>query len=237
MFSVILVEPKYDGNIGAVARVMKNFSFSNLILVKPCKIGEEAYKRAMHGVDILENAKVVTNFEEAIARLDYAIGTTSIANISERKYLRIALTPSELAEKVAKLNADIGLIFGKEDFGLSKEELKKCDLLVSIPCDKEYPVMNVAHAAAVILYELRKAGTKIKTAKRASKFETTILFNKFSELLDLIDYPEHRKDNTRIMFRRIIGRATLSQREFYNLAGILSRASKLIKEEKKMRKY
>ncbi|MEW6070438.1 MAG: RNA methyltransferase [Candidatus Thermoplasmatota archaeon] len=235
MFSVILVEPKYDGNIGAVARVMKNFSFSKLILVKPCKLTEEAYKRAMHGIDVLESAKIVGNFEEAIAELDYAVGTTSIANISERKYLRQALVPSEFAEKFAKLNANIGLIFGREDFGLSTEELKRCDVLVSIPCNKEYPVMNVAHAATIILYELHAAGAMIKAPKRASKLETEILFDKFSELLDLINYPEHRKENTKIMFRRIIGRATLSQREFSNLVGILSKAGKLIKE--KIRKY
>lgn len=231
MFVVVLVEPKYDGNIGAVARVMKNFSFSKLVLVKPCKLGEESYKRAMHAVDVLENAKIVNNFEEAIEGLNYVVGTTSIANISERKYLRQALTPSEFAEKFVKLNANIGLIFGREDFGLGIEELKKCDLLVSIPCDKNYPVMNVAHAATVILYELYIRSFEPRVVKRASKFETSLLFDKFSELLDSINYPQHRKENTKIMLRRLVGRAALSEREFSSLMGILSRASKLIKKK------
>lgn len=227
MLKVVLVEPKYDGNVGAVARAMKNFSLSELVLVNPCKLGKEAYKRAMHASELLDKAKTVEKFDEALKGIDCIIGTTGVANLTQRKVLRTALTPKELAAKLSAIKGRIALVFGREDFGLLNEELKKCDLLVTIPCSKKYPIMNLSHAASIIFYELFKKG--LKRAALASKFEREKLFDKFSELLDEINYPKHRKENTKLMFRRIMGRAAISRLEFYTLMGILSRACKLHK--------
>lgn len=229
-FSVILVGPKYSGNIGAIARVMKNFSVSKLLLVNPCSIDKEAYQRAMHAVDILESAESFSSFDEAVKDIDYIAGTTGVANISEKRHIRNAVTPKEFAETITHLPVNIGIVFGREDFGLFNEELKKCDILITVPCSKEYPIMNISHAACVIFYELNMVSKKTKKPTAATKFEKEKLLEQFSNFLDEINYPAHKKDNTKIMFRRLIGRAALSKWEFYTFMGLLSRTEKIIKK-------
>jgi TrmH family RNA methyltransferase len=223
-FIVILVGPKYGGNVGAVARAMKNFGLTKLRIVGS-NIGEEAYKRAMHAKDVLENAEMVNAFEDAIKGLDYIAGTSGIVNLNEKKHIRNPLTLKEFAEKIYELNGKIGLVFGREDFGLFNHELEKCDIVVTIPCDENYPVMNLSHAAAVFFYEV---GIKkvIEKSVESSGFEKEKLHEHFSELLDKIDYTGYKKHGTKILFRRIIGRAGLSKWEFHRLMGVFSRVIK-----------
>jgi len=107
---VVLVEPKNEGNVGAIARAMRNFSIDSLVLVNPCPIGDEAYQRAMHGRSVLESAKVVTSLAEAIEGTDLVAGTTGIATQSEKKFRRIALAPREFAERVRALDGTLALL-------------------------------------------------------------------------------------------------------------------------------
>src|SRR2546422_737790 len=88
---VVLVEPKYEGNVGAVARAMKNFGVTNLRLVNPCKIGEEARKRAMHSVSILEAAKRYRSYARAISGMDLVVGTSGVDTAIEKEKLNGAL--------------------------------------------------------------------------------------------------------------------------------------------------
>src|SRR2546430_10329858 len=157
---MVLVGPKNEANVGAVARAMKIFGVSQLVLVDPCPIGDEAYKRAMHGADVLANAKTVESIDEAVHGADLIAGTTGIATQSERRFLRIASTPREFAARMAIMDGTLALLFGREDFGLLSEELARCDALVSIPAAEEYPILNISHAAAIVLYELFAAETK-----------------------------------------------------------------------------
>ena len=223
-FIVILVEPKYGGNIGAVARAMKNFGLTKLRIVASA-IGEESYRMSMHAKDVLENAEIVNTFEDAIKGLDYVAGTSGIVNLNEKKHIRNPLTLKEFAEKIYEIDGKIGLVFGREDFGLFNHELERCDIVVTIPCDETYPVMNLSHAAAVFFYAL---GTKklIEKPRESSGFEKEKMHEHFSKLLDEINYPEHKKAGTKTMFRRIIGRAMLSKWEFHTLMGVFSRAIK-----------
>ncbi len=223
-FVVVLVEPKYNGNIGAVARVMKNFGLTKL-RIAGSSVGEEAYRLAMHAKDVLENAEMVNTFGEGIKGLDYVAGTSGIVNLNEKKHVRNPLTLREFAEKIYELNGRIGLVFGREDIGLYNSELEKCDIVVTIPCDENYPVMNLSHAAALFFYEL---GTKkiMEKPTETSGFEKEKMHEHFSSLLDEINYPKHKRAGTKTMFRRIIGRAGLSKWEFHRLMGVFSRAMK-----------
>lgn len=228
MFYIIVVEPKYEGNIGAIARVMKNFGFKNLILVNPCEIKEDAYKRAMHSTDILEKAKIVKSFDNAIKKIDYIVGTTGV--VGGKSNLRSFLTPRKFSEKVKELRGNIGLIFGREDIGLLNEELKKCDIVVNIPT-AEYPIMNLSHAVAIVLYELFISEKKEREQRKASFFEKKKLFEKFENYLLTIDYPKHKKEKTETIFKRVIGRAMLSELEFYTLMGVFGRGIEKIKKK------
>ncbi len=223
-FRVVLVEPLNDGNIGAVARSMRNFGLDELVLVRPCAVGEEAVKRAMHGIDILKNAKTVFTDDEALADADFVAATSGVSTTNEKHFTRIALDPGEFAEKIKGSRKKFSLLFGREDFGLDKEILKRCDYLITIPANPAYSILNVSHAAAIVFYELFASGVVMWEPREAGEVEKEKLYEYFSMLLDAIDYPEHKKSKTKAMFRRMIGRAVPSTWEFHTLMGVLDGA-------------
>src|SRR5207247_10137050 len=115
---VVLVGPKNEGNVGAVARAMKNFGVSQLVLVAPCPIGDDAYKRAMHGADVLANAKTVESIEEAVRDADLVAGSTGIASQGEKRFLLIALTPRVFGTRVAVMDGMLAIVLGRGEFAL-----------------------------------------------------------------------------------------------------------------------
>ncbi len=225
---VVLVEPKSEGNVGAVARAMRNFDAAELVLVRPCRLGEEARKRAMHGIEILEAARAVDSFEAATKDADLVAGTSGIDTQSEKRFARIAVAPGELAARARAMKGTLAVVFGREDYGLSEEEIAACDLLVKIPAAPDYPILNLSHAATIVLYELFVGATTKQGRREASGFEKEKLHEAFASLLEATHYPGHKRARTRIMFRRLVGRAVPSRWEFHALMGVLQRATKRI---------
>ena len=230
-FAVVLVEPKYEGNVGAIARSMKNFGLKKLVLVNPCEIGDVGEKRAMHAIDVLKNARVAENLEDALEGMDFIAATSGVETASEKKFNRIALTPRQFAEKTKEMAGTVALVFGREDFGLLNEEVRRADFLITIPTSEEYPIMNLSHSAAVIFYELSsRFGEEKPGVREADNLEKEKMHEHFSKLLEAIDYPEFKREKVEVMFRRLMGRATPSKWEFHTLMGVLSKA---IKESEK----
>lgn len=213
---------------------MANFDFKNLYLVNPCKIDDEGYARAMHAKNILDNAKVFDDFKKSIKDMDYLIATSSIESLNDKKHLRNATEVEELSDKIMNLEGKIGLVFGREDYGLYNEEIALCDSLVRIPTSKNYLSMNLSHAAGIVLYLLFvKKNTIQKEKKDITGVEKEKLYGFFSDLLDLIDYPDYKKEKTNVMFKRIMGRAIPSRWEYHTLMGVFSKTLKKIKDKKK----
>ena len=225
---VILVGPKNEGNVGAVARAMKNFGAAELVLVQPCRLGVEARKRAMHAVDLLRSARTVPSFAAAARGADLLVGTSGIDTLSEKHFARIAVGPKEMAARAARMKGTLALAFGPEDFGLSEEDIARCDLLVKIPAVDAYPILNLSHAASIVLYELRAANAPRKATRPASGLEKEKLHEALARLLEATDYPPHKRARTKVMFRRLVGRAVPSKWEFHALMGVLQRASRRI---------
>ncbi len=223
---VILVAPKFEGNIGAIARSMANFDVSELYLVHPCEIGDDAYRRAKHGADILDNAKIVDSIDEALEGCFLVAGTSGVTTKGDRNYIRIPVSAREFAQKVENYNEKIAILFGREDIGLLQDELARCDILVHIPSSDEYPILNLSHAATIVLYEL--FGKGIEAPEPADQEEKERMFEYFDALLDNIDYPEQRKEYTSAMFRRMMGRAVPSKYEYNTIMGVFGDASRLI---------
>ena len=215
MIDVVLVELKIPENIGFIARVMKNFGFNRLVLYK-CNLRKESYTTAAHAADILENAEVIESLEGYLKEKSLVVGTTGVRSKSLGRYVRKSVTPKEL-KSIVRMNTAI--LFGREDFGLLDRELKLCDVVVSIPTSEEYPVMNVSHAAAVILYEL--SDVEVKGEETATQRDVEILVNYFEELMHEIWYPKHRINKSKLILKRAFGRAGLTRYEIHHISGII----------------
>lgn len=147
----ILVRPKEPGNVGATARAMKNFGYTNLRLVAPQRpLNKNAYAFASHAGDVLDNAPIYPTLKDSLSNITVAIGTTARA----RKYDRSNYTSKEAAEIFTKLAAtqDVGIIFGPEDWGLSNEDLDQCQGYIQIPT-ADYASLNLGQAVQVLAYE------------------------------------------------------------------------------------
>ncbi len=168
---VVLVEPEHDINVGYCCRAMRNFGFRELFIVNPkCPLGFEAHMYSKHGADVLKNAKKVKGMEEAVKGCALVVGTTGVARRSKR-VIRNPMSVAELKQKAKRVKGRMALLLGREGMGLTPEEIKKCDFLVTIEADGSYPVLNLSHALAILLYELRgaKGGTWEGLALRAER--------------------------------------------------------------------
>ncbi len=233
-FFIILVEPKYGGNVGATARVMMNFGFNKLYLVNPCKLDEECYTRAMHANSILENAHIFPTFKDSIKKMDYLVATSSIEHKKDKRHLRNSISIENLAKRIFDIEGKIGLVFGREDYGLYNEEIAACDVMLKIPTSESYLSLNLSHAVSIVLYNLYIKGEFIpKERRNIGRVEKKKLYDFFSDLLEEINYPKHKRDNTKIMFKRVMGRAMPSKWEYHTLMGVFSRTIKKIKNQEK----
>jgi len=230
---IVLVGPKFEGNIGAVARSMANFDIKELFLVEPCEIGEEAYRRAKHGSDVLDNAVSVGTMEEAIEDCFLVAGTSGITTKGDRNYARVPVPVREFAQHLSGYEEKVAVVFGREDIGLYQEELNKCDILITIPASENYPVLNLSHAASLVMYELFQTTNVLRRPEPAERKEKEYMFDFFDSLMDAIDYPEHRRDDTSVMFRRMMGRSIPTKYEYNTIMGIFGDAAKIIKNGKK----
>lgn len=225
MIYVVFVEPETPGNIGFLARIMKNFGLNHLVLINPCQLEHEAYYQSMHAREIIYNHQEYDSLPEFLEndKIDFIVGTTGTAGGSYN-LPRIAITPENLAQSL-NIQGDIALVFGREGDGLTNQELELCDLVVSIPTHESYPILNITHAAAIIFYELFKTEKDypVEDLDEASLEEKQGLIDYMDEVLGKLDYPPHKKKNASIVFKRIIGRAFISGRESHTLKGMFRR--------------
>ncbi|RLI84290.1 RNA methyltransferase [Archaeoglobales archaeon] len=227
---VCLVELKIPENIGFIARVMKNFGFDKLCLYN-CEIDERTYITASHARDILDKATIIDDLHSFLSDKNLIIGTTGITGLKEERYLRRPIFyPDELKEHLKGKYAGTTILFGREDYGLSNEEIEMCDMLVNIPTSPEYPVMNVSHSVAIILYELRKEAYKLEEKCYATSEDIERLVRYFEELLVESRYPPHRLPRTLLMLKRVNKRALLTKNEFTTYLGVI-RKIKIYLEE------
>jgi len=226
-FKVILVEPLYGGNVGSVARVMKNFNFKDLILVNAPRINAEARKKSMHALDVLRAAKRVKSFEAARKLCDFTVATSAIV-AGDKNPMRTPVFPAQLA---ASLDAEgtVGLVFGREDKGLSNAEIEACDMLVTIPANPEYPTLNLAQSVGIILYEISRqrlegeinSQNKFRTLNAKEKEH---LQKNFDLLAQKVLREKFRQKMASKTFKQVVGRSFVCGREATTLIGVLRKA-------------
>ena len=230
--AVVVVDAHTPGNVGTIARAMKNFGFEDLLLVDPPDLDPdgEAYGFAGRARnDILPNAEVVSF--DSVVESYHTVGFTAIPNQDGSSHVRFPFkTPSELAASLESVEADTALVFGREPNGLRNEELARLDEVCTIPADSDYPVLNLGQAATIAIYELRDlaaADSQLpdREISRASEGEIERFYDHFERFLGQIDHPIEKRAKTMRLLRRLIGRAHPTGRELVTLRGILRRAS------------
>jgi TrmH family RNA methyltransferase len=153
----VFVEPRYGGNVGAAARVLKNFGFDRLDLVAPREgaTHEEAVRMAVDAADVLASARTHATLDEALDGAATVVGTSRRMGKHRQPHHRLdALT--RLLPALAD-RGDVALVFGREDNGLSDADLDRCTHLAYVPTGEAYPALNVAQTIAIVAYELRLA--------------------------------------------------------------------------------
>jgi TrmH family RNA methyltransferase len=228
---VIILEPKIAGNIGAIARICNNFNVNKLILVSPQvnPLAEEARARAKHSETYLTKAKILSSFDEVRGNYDFLIGTSAKAG-SSYNVLRQPISSWHLSKNISLTKGKFGVVFGREDKGLTNEELRKCDFLVTIPVPGEHKVLNISHAVGIIVYEIWKVSLELEshfTEKEASTLkEREVLFEKFKLITDNLPYEEYRKPVVQHTFRNIVNRSFTNKEEIHALIGIFRKISR-----------
>ena len=229
--SVALVEPLYHVNAGHVARLVKNFGARELYLVDPKFDAKQAVKFSTHGKDILAAAKVVT-FEKLRSKFDVLVGTTAIGAKSRLNVLRSQTTPEELAQLThnASRARRFCIVLGRESSGLKNEELEMCDLVVTIETQTKYPTLNVAHALAILLYELaRTRPRKVENTKKriylASRKEVDLFLRYVDIVAEASNYDAHKMPLLRIATKKMLTKSTPNVKDVMLFVSLLRRCN------------
>jgi TrmH family RNA methyltransferase len=213
---VVLVEPLEAGNVGAAARAMKNFSFTDLWIVggKTERTDNVSAWWAVGAIDVVENATRVDTLEEALVDCHLTVATTAVRDRQVYDSLR--------AEDVARLASEqlgeehrIAIVFGREKWGLSGREVMLCQRTASIPTWPEFPTMNLAQSVAIFCYELGKGLRPRADAPEMPPHQLLHNLNTQTRaLLEQIEFFGNRSpDRLCAELQAISGRAALTTRE------------------------
>ncbi|MHA1491862.1 MAG: RNA methyltransferase [Promethearchaeota archaeon] len=248
-FTVILVQPETAGNIGSIARIMKNFGFNELVIFNPIDSVEkilsyETQGFAMRGKDILLNAKIVTNDEQKdylnqykslVRNYDLIIATTAKGK-HYRNIKRLAIFPEDLTIPISEKPLNIAILFGKESSGLTNEEISLADILLRIPSNDDYPTLNISHACAIILYEIFKKiyfiniGRGKSPVLLATKDDRLFLRGIIKGLIEKLKIRTYKEENVFFAFKNIFERALMSKKELNLITGLFSKLNLILKD-------
>ncbi|MGC1507894.1 RNA methyltransferase [Ketobacter sp.] len=247
---IVMINTSDSGNIGAAARAMKTMGVSDLCLVAPKEYPTaKATARATGAADLLHRATVVDTLEQAIGDCQLVFGTSA----RMRTIPWPLMTPREAAQVVMNepQGADIAIVFGREDAGLTNEELRRCHYHISIPGNEAYSVLNIAAAVQVICYEMRMNALASKESEQdgAAALMMPLEFREWDEplvtsedmerfmkhfeetLLDIGFYDPNNPKQLITRARRLFMRTRMDRLEMNLMRGVLSTVQKRVKKE------
>lgn len=242
---VVLVQPLFSSNVGLCCRVMKNFGFSELVIVQPAsgpnsgakadnaeskplvaadsnraKKTKTAFMYAKHSKEVLHNARVVPTLDAAVSDCQFVVGTTGAPKRFHRQ-LKPVIPLSKLG---AKLKGKVALVFGSEGVGLNAEQTNACDVLVHVPANPEHPVLNLSHAVAVVLYAVSTISWEPES-NVATLGQRRMVVQKFDRLISGLERVKDKK-KVGLAFRRILGRSEASADELQAFMAALAALEK-----------
>ncbi len=241
---MVLVSPRNPLNIGAAARAMANFGFTQLSVVAPYETHWREAKSAVGAEELLQNAKVAASIEEAVAACTLVVGTGSLERRkAEQTVVALPALAPLVGEELARAGR-VALVFGPEKRGLTRNDLALCHLLAEIPTGARQPSMNLGQAVAVCLYEIaarlflptatqalsgvagvrRTDGPADSPAPRAPSARLEALAEVVEEAMAAADYSPHamRAANARDL-RLLLRRLSLTDRDARRILGLFRR--------------
>ena len=250
---IVLVEPSHPGNIGGAARAMKTMGVADLGIVDPLRFPDpQAVWRAAGAVDVVNGARVFGHLDDAIADCGWVVGTSA----RSRRVPWPVATVGEFAERLVREDLGgkpVAILFGREDRGLTNDELECCNLHVMIPANPEYPSLNLAMAVQVVCYEVRRALTRDNTAAAiadpspaagensqpdlptdwdrspATAADLAALYRHFGQVLSAIEFHDPKNPRlTMTRLRRMFARIHPDQTEVAILRGVLTRIERIL---------
>jgi tRNA/rRNA methyltransferase len=221
---VIILEPKYQMNLGYIARTAMNFGVEKLFIVNPrAKVdGNKAIMYSKHAHSLLENARIYRTLDEATRGCGLIVGTTGIRDKAKSNFRRVYFAEDAVRRmKKMRSGGTAALIIGRDDIGLRREEVEKCDMLAYISTNPEYPVLNVSHSLAIFLYLLNREKIRTMYSDAKSK-EEAVSEGELKTLLALFGKMIEKKklrDRRAVMgiFKRIMRDTQPSRQELHAL--------------------
>ena len=226
---VILLEPQLEENIGAVARAMLNFNLHNLrIIKKKWRPNRISFKTSAKADEILKNAQVFKNLEDAINDLQFVFATSN-----RKRDLNTDLVNLKQGTKIINnyKNSKVGILFGPERSGLTNEHIALCDKIIEIPLNKNFKSLNLAQSVLLIAYELFNltlSKTNFVKIKKTKKKELIIFFKVLQNYLEKVNFFKVKEKKKYMMrnVKTIFNKADLTEKEIKILLGIVKNLTK-----------
>ena len=232
---IVLINTFHPGNVGAIARAMKNMGLTSLYLVDPNDYpSDEAVSRAAGAVDLLQKAVVVDTLEEALADCSLIIGTSA----RHRTFQLPIMNARECAKSVVveSKSQPIAIVFGREKTGLLNEEMAQCNRQVYIDANTEYPVLNISQAVQIVTYEIWMEYQNTNASHNASsdkipeyprKADIDLFYQHLEETLYDIDFIiKNHQGKVLEKLQRFFNRSRPEKSELGMLRGILAAVQK-----------
>jgi tRNA (cytidine32/uridine32-2'-O)-methyltransferase len=235
LINIVLVDTIHPGNIGSVARAMKTMGLSRLSLVNPRVFpSDDAIALSGNATDVLKNAKIYKNIREAIKDSTFVYATSSRDRSIQWPIKDAASAAKDIHAEVNN-DKEISIIFGKEDRGLTNDELENANRLIEIPANPIYPVLNLAMSVQIISYEIFKASSDVKLKEwrdypEVNSEQLQMLIDHFIDTaveIDVIDPDNPKKIISRI--KRMFTRLQPDEMEASFMRGFLSGIKKKLK--------
>jgi tRNA/rRNA methyltransferase len=228
---IVLSHTSHPGNIGAVARAMKTMGLHSLYLINPkCFPDAEADARAANAIDILQQAKVCVEIDKALENTVLTAAVTARPRELSHTIFDARQGAMELVQQAQQ--QPVALLFGRENSGLTTTEVNKCQIIIHIPANPQYPSLNLAGAVQVMAYELRMAlsenATRPATSGVTANFnELELLYTHLEQLMIASGFLDPQKPKLLMQrIRRLFARARLEKEEVQILRGILTALGK-----------
>ena len=232
---IVLVAPEHDGNIGAVARTMMNFGITDLRVVgRATNWTEETRKRAKNAQYVLNNANNFDSLEAATSDCSLVVGTSGKREHGDKTAMRHFLLPEELPARLSGIKGKSAIVFGPEGKGLLNDQLRLCDLLVTIPTWEGYPILNLSHAVSILCFSWFTGVSDSTTPGTEGRMLDAELRRRLrkevNRLVQSIPTKEHKRQGMEETLVRVIMRGLPKDDEIHRILGILSASADSFEE-------